>query len=170
MNVCWEEFASHAYEDVSINRIVQRARIPRGSFYQYFEDKADLFFYLLSKIPDEITCVFLQEWRMRANGTAEVLMHVFDRLSHTAAVPTLSVYRYLQVLRINPYLDWLQIFTKYFPQEGLKTVEDQVAIGIFLTVCKRALLHPDEVPSLQPAMMDALESHNFPRPSVKSCK
>jgi AcrR family transcriptional regulator len=45
--VAIEEFAECEYNDVSISRIVERAGIAKGSFYQYFEDKKDLFFYLL---------------------------------------------------------------------------------------------------------------------------
>ncbi len=41
------EFARVPFEEVSINRIIQEADIPRGSFYQYFEDKQDLRMFLL---------------------------------------------------------------------------------------------------------------------------
>ena len=41
------EFARRPYGEVSINRIIQAAEIPRGSFYQYFADKTDLFRYVL---------------------------------------------------------------------------------------------------------------------------
>lgn len=41
------EFARKPYGEVSINRIIQAAEIPRGSFYQYFADKTDLFRYVL---------------------------------------------------------------------------------------------------------------------------
>jgi AcrR family transcriptional regulator len=41
------EFAAHDYRLASISRIVARAGIAKGSFYQYFEDKRDLFLYLL---------------------------------------------------------------------------------------------------------------------------
>ena len=37
------EFIAYAYEKSSINRILEDAQIPKGSFYQYFDDKADLF-------------------------------------------------------------------------------------------------------------------------------
>jgi len=47
--VALEEFAAHPFEKVSVNRIVRRAGIAKGSFYQYFEDKQDLFFYLLHR-------------------------------------------------------------------------------------------------------------------------
>ncbi|MFK4998922.1 TetR/AcrR family transcriptional regulator [Bacillus sp. N9] len=33
--------------------IVKEAGIPRGSFYQYFEDKEDAFFYLLNELTQE---------------------------------------------------------------------------------------------------------------------
>lgn len=42
------EFACRPYGEVSINRIIQVAEIPRGSFYQYFADKTDLFHYVLT--------------------------------------------------------------------------------------------------------------------------
>lgn len=41
------EFAEFTFEQASINRIVASAGIAKGSFYQYFEDKEDLFLYLL---------------------------------------------------------------------------------------------------------------------------
>lgn len=47
--VALEEFATHPYGQVSINRIVARAGIAKGSFYQYFDGKKDLLFYLLDR-------------------------------------------------------------------------------------------------------------------------
>jgi AcrR family transcriptional regulator len=44
--VALEEFGEHTFDQASINRIVARAGIAKGSFYQYFADKADLFLYL----------------------------------------------------------------------------------------------------------------------------
>ena len=37
------EFIRNPYEKTSINRILAEAEIPKGSFYQYFDDKSDLF-------------------------------------------------------------------------------------------------------------------------------
>lgn len=48
LDAAWEEFTSVPFAEASINKIVMRARIPRGSFYQYFSDKEALFFHLLS--------------------------------------------------------------------------------------------------------------------------
>ncbi|MEW6032078.1 MAG: TetR/AcrR family transcriptional regulator [Bacillota bacterium] len=42
-----DEFAQHTYHRASLSRIVERAGIAKGSMYQYFEDKFDLYSYLL---------------------------------------------------------------------------------------------------------------------------
>lgn len=48
-----EEFANKSYEKVSITNIVNNSNISKGSFYQYFEDKADLYKYIMNNIADE---------------------------------------------------------------------------------------------------------------------
>ena len=45
-----EEFAEYGLENASINRIVKNSGIAKGSFYQYFEDKQDVFLYMLDVI------------------------------------------------------------------------------------------------------------------------
>lgn len=46
-------FSENAYRKVTIDRIVELANIPKGSFYQYFENKDDLFMYIFSELGDE---------------------------------------------------------------------------------------------------------------------
>ena len=41
VDAAWEEVLRVPFEEMSINKIILRARIPRGSFYQYFTDKKD---------------------------------------------------------------------------------------------------------------------------------
>ena len=48
-----EEFAAFGLENASTNRIVENSGISKGSFYQYFEDKQDVFLYLLSVLEQE---------------------------------------------------------------------------------------------------------------------
>ena len=45
----FKEFSLNNFNDASINRIIKEAGISRGSFYMYFEDKKDLYFYLLEQ-------------------------------------------------------------------------------------------------------------------------
>jgi len=51
--VAIDEFAAYPFEQASINRIVARSGIAKGSFYQYFEDKKDLYFYIIQLATDE---------------------------------------------------------------------------------------------------------------------
>lgn len=43
-----EEFSKAPFQNISINHLIKCMGIPTGSFYQYFDDKKDLYFYILS--------------------------------------------------------------------------------------------------------------------------
>lgn len=71
------EFSSKPYEEVSINDIVERSEISRGSFYLYFEDKWDIYSHLLK-------CTFnnirgrMKESIARGNNIFFTLLDVYD--------------------------------------------------------------------------------------------
>lgn len=48
-----KEFSRVPLHEASIANIIKDAGIPRGSFYQYFEDKEDLYYYLLNQVAQE---------------------------------------------------------------------------------------------------------------------
>ena len=47
------EFSQNHYGKVTIDKIAKRAEIPKGSFYQYFENKDDLYIFLFGQIGDK---------------------------------------------------------------------------------------------------------------------
>lgn len=47
MEAIKEEIARTAYEEFSINNVIRSCNISRGSFYQYFRNKEDIYLYLL---------------------------------------------------------------------------------------------------------------------------
>lgn len=53
VNAAIDEFVEHGFKAASINRIVANSDISKGSFYQYFEDKRDVFMYLLGQLERE---------------------------------------------------------------------------------------------------------------------
>ena len=53
MNAAIEEFAEYGLESASTNRIVKNSGIAKGSFYQYFEDKQDVFMHMLDLIEQQ---------------------------------------------------------------------------------------------------------------------
>lgn len=66
------EFAAHGYYNSSTNRIVKNAGISKGSLFQYFESKKDLYFYIIDFVTNELM-VSLKE-------KAALPTDLFDRL------------------------------------------------------------------------------------------
>ncbi len=73
------EFARKPYGEVSINRIIQAAEIPRGSFYQYFADKTDLFRYVLRCYGEQIVAAVLESLDTCGGHLLELPLVMFDR-------------------------------------------------------------------------------------------
>lgn len=48
LNVAVKEFSEQGYKGANISRMVLEAGIAKGSFYQYFEDKDDLYLYIVT--------------------------------------------------------------------------------------------------------------------------
>lgn len=61
-----KEFSAHPLQEASIAKIIKMAGISRGSFYQYFEDKEDLYYY------------FFQTLRKDSQQTLEYQLSVSD--------------------------------------------------------------------------------------------
>jgi len=53
IEVAIEEFKEYSYDASSINRIVESSGISKGSFYQYFGDKKDLYKYIIDIIVEK---------------------------------------------------------------------------------------------------------------------
>ena len=58
LDAALEAFANDAYSKVTVDQIVQRAGIPKGSFYQYFTNKEDIYRYLFATLTMEKGEVF----------------------------------------------------------------------------------------------------------------
>ncbi|GAB2540322.1 TetR/AcrR family transcriptional regulator [Gracilibacillus alcaliphilus] len=54
----YKEFSFYSLNDSSIARIIADAEIPRGSFYQYFSDLEDAYYYTLEQQMREVANLF----------------------------------------------------------------------------------------------------------------
>jgi len=74
-----EEFAQKGYKQASITRMVEAAKIAKGSFYQYFEDKGDLFIHIVVTQIGAIKLDILEREarRLKEINLTEFLRHVF---------------------------------------------------------------------------------------------
>jgi AcrR family transcriptional regulator len=98
LKIALDEFASKDYNSASISKIVEKAGIAKGSLYQYFDDKQDLFLYLLevsnqrlldavrSSPPSDAKAGFFEtlRWQMTATVRAAVQFPVESRLAQRA--------------------------------------------------------------------------------------
>jgi AcrR family transcriptional regulator len=74
LDIAIDEFAEHDYKNASLSNIVARAGIAKGSLYQYFEDKRELYFYLLQLASEEKKSFLSQ------SKPPDVKMDLFDYL------------------------------------------------------------------------------------------
>lgn len=75
------EFSSRPFNEASINQIIKEAGIPRGSFYMYFQDKEELFRYLLRGYVDQMVMV-IEELLLRRKGDIfQALLDLYDYLA-----------------------------------------------------------------------------------------
>lgn len=146
LNACWEEFTQFSYVETSINRMIRRARIPRGSFYQYFEDKRDIFFYLLQDAADRFRSCAEQVLRAQDHDATDAALRVFHNFAHVHTVLTRSEMLYTQVLHLNPWLDWQQwLFHNDLASGRPDTRPDAEALSavtLVLFLCKQYILDP----------------------------
>lgn len=147
--VAIEEFGSNEYADVSISRMVAKAGIAKGSFYQYFDDKEDLYCYLLDLIvqkkkemfslehpdPDHIGIFAYLHWIVQAGVRFEVtypeLMQVAYRALNQTGYPRAFVVRAQRESR----LFYMRLVARGKVQGDISPqVDDELAAFIFDTI------------------------------------
>lgn len=75
-----KEFSRVPLFDASIANIVKEAEIPRGSFYQYFDDKDDLYFYLLHEHTKEKRLEFIDHLKKHHGNIFPALSDMFRKM------------------------------------------------------------------------------------------
>ncbi|MDD3346559.1 TetR/AcrR family transcriptional regulator [Oscillibacter sp.] len=134
LDAAWAEFTEVKFAEVSINQIVRRAGVPRGSFYQYFADKADLFGYLLGAVRDRFTENYREILKACGGNLFETQIRCFDVFSkreREATEPMLE--RCIQIMRINPGMD----VRKLMPHMPASVLLEKVQTELDLTAFRR---------------------------------
>lgn len=97
------EFAEHPYQVASLSRIVVRAGIAKGSIYQYFANKQDLYLFLLEYAADQqlqilqaqsppdpdLSFFALLRWQMQASVVVGLAAPLLTRLMYRAVTDDL---------------------------------------------------------------------------------
>ena len=104
------EFSRKPYGEVSINRVIQAAEIPRGSFYQYFADKTDLFRCVLCRYGEGLENMILESLDASGGDLLELPLTLFDRIVARVQADGAEFRVILAILRQNAGLDVGQIW------------------------------------------------------------
>lgn len=110
MDAAWEEFTRIPFADASINKIVRSANIPRGSFYQYFEDKRDLFTYLVRPLQQRFFDLAQQEVEAVHGDLFSAPLRIYDRFFCSEAGHDRDLTRCIQILQRNPDSEFHTLF------------------------------------------------------------
>lgn len=130
LEAAWEEFTSVPFEEASINKIVRRARIPRGSFYQYFSDKEDLFFYIQKSMLGHFMAEYIRVLDRYDGEMFQVQVDCFDRVLRQEDLDPLFL-RGMKILRLNPVFLVQVIAEKQLGPYLWKVVRDRVDVTSF---------------------------------------
>jgi AcrR family transcriptional regulator len=141
LSLAIDEFAAHDYNEASISRIVAQAGIAKGSFYQYFADKRDLYFYLLELAASEKRA-FLSASAQPTEGFFAMLEGMFRAgLGFQFSNPKLAQIAYRAIYGDAP-----------FAEESLAQMRAGSA-AYFHALVEAAQAAGDIDPSLEPALV-----------------
>ena len=79
-----KEIDGKSYDEVSINQIVKNAKISRGSFYQYFDDKWDIFSVVLQGFSEELNNICINSLIENNGDIFKSGEKVFDYVADTS--------------------------------------------------------------------------------------
>lgn len=105
LDAAWEAFTTARFTEVSVNQIVRRAGIPRGSFYQYFTDKDDLLAYLLEEVRNCVKEKYRQVLRDNGGDVFQAQLDFFDRFTAKDLVLDPVLARCMKFIQNNQGID-----------------------------------------------------------------
>ncbi|MCB0494878.1 MAG: TetR/AcrR family transcriptional regulator [Cyclobacteriaceae bacterium] len=60
LRYAYQEFAMHSYEGASVSKLVATMKMAKGSIYQYFQDKEDLYLFLINHAREQLQLLLEQ--------------------------------------------------------------------------------------------------------------
>ena len=117
LDAAWEEFGRVKFGDVSINQIIRRAGIPRGSFYQYFAGKEELFDYLVLDVQARFVETFRTLLEQKGGDLFQLPTAIFDLIVDQVGKPIPILDRCLRLFQVNPGIDLRRLIAGRLDQD-----------------------------------------------------
>ncbi len=140
INAAMKEFSTATLEKASINKIVVAAQIPRGSFYMYFDDKYDLFDYIILRYQDRLLHIIKKAFRKRDGNIREAFIDLYDELANKMKQVDLKIFLKnvcSYVCQKNIFLEdpgrcIFQEVESLIRKEGIITTDLEFIFGVFM--------------------------------------
>ncbi len=175
LDAAFNEFSRVPFDEASIKNIINEAGIPRGSFYQYFENKEDLYIYIIHNIGASkfvsltkllkdnrgdlfkaFNMLFIQEMELFKNKKYHELFKNFYSHARLSMLDKISRKRYMESMsRKNREL------TKFVDLSLYKIKNEEVLvelIQVMLMSTRYVLIHGDNEDLNDESMIDRYKS------------
>lgn len=129
LEAAWGEFTRVKFADVSINQIVRHAGIPRGSFYQYFTDKEDLFTYLLEDVQSYVVQIFIQLLSQTDGDIFQIQLALYDGITNRDQGRRPMLERCFRLLQINPGVDLQRLMAGLLAQDVPPELMERIRVS-----------------------------------------
>ena len=171
LDAAWEEFTQTGFADASINQIVRRAGVPRGSFYQYFSGKDDLFDYLGNIILKHLIDEYRDIMKRCDGDIFRTQMCCFERVATYGRAADLLFERSIRIVQKNPGLLPQTVMREQVLRKIFASVRDDMDVsrlreqadafvehtfGLTLITLAIAVVSCLEAPEQAPAIREAL--------------
>ena len=81
IDITRKEFQKGNKQKITINSVIKKAGISRGSFYQYFDDKLDLVELITDDMTDRMAQFIQNELMLNGGDIFEIPMRIFDLMT-----------------------------------------------------------------------------------------
>ena len=118
-----KEFSRVALKDALVSNIVKEAKIPRGSFYQYFEDIDDAYYYLIEEYSKNIKKYLIEDL---INNKGDIILsyrHLYIYILDM--IEDKNNKDYFEKIFLNMSYEVQSMFTPNF-NDGLNTIINHV--------------------------------------------
>lgn len=121
-----KEFSRASLKDALVSNIVKEAGIPRGSFYQYFEDIEDSYYYVIEEYSNNIKKFLIEDLRNNKGDIILAYRHLYIYILDM--IDNKENKMYFEKIFLNMSYEVQSMFTPNF-NDGLNLIVNQVDIS-----------------------------------------
>lgn len=128
-NAIYAELKRVPFPEMSINQVIKNAGIPRGSFYQYFDNKDDAFDYFVTECSQKTKECIMKRVTTARGDIFDVAGTIFEEVVKASE----EQFRFEMINHIMPYIDVRKIdpFSNYVAHmEQKQKLEAYSSLGI----------------------------------------